>query len=182
MAKYLHLECPDCGGTFKWLRHPSDEPLPNFCPRCGSNLAAEPVFVPEAPHVAKTIGKTADGVYRQMEQASRDHQYLAAEMTGDDPSDYAAMRLNDMPDYLRAGDIAAKIPTGPNPVSDAIAKGIGGFNFGQTGAEYAQATGVGAFPHAGEATRQMLSGAHAGMARAIEARGLSDGGGRRRRG
>ena len=180
MAKYLHLQCPDCQGMFKWLRHPSDEPLPNFCPMCGSNLTVEPVFVPAAPHVAKTIGKTADGVYRQMEQASHEHQFLAAEMTGDDVSDYAGMKITDMPDYLRPGDLAANMPATPNPVSEAIAAGRGGFNVGQTGAEYAATTGQGVFPHAGDATRQFVQTSHAMRQRTIEATGLSDGGPRRR--
>src|SRR5215475_9023456 len=71
MAKYRYFECPDCSGTFKWLMHPEDEPPPNFCPLCGSQMSAEPstTFVPMAPHLAKTIGKSADQVYRQMEEA-----------------------------------------------------------------------------------------------------------------
>ena len=182
MAKYLNLQCPDCQGTFKWLRHPSDEPLPNFCPRCGSNLAAEPVFVPEAAHIAKSIGKTADGVYRQMEESSRQHTFLAAEMTGEHASEFSGMKITDMPDYLRPGDIAAKMPTQPYPVADAIAAGRGGFNMmaGNTGAEYAANVAQGAFPRAGDATRQAVSETHTQMARAVEAQGLSDRSTRRR--
>ena len=183
MARFRHLQCPDCEGTWKWLQHPSDEPLPNFCPRCGSNLTAEPVFVPEAAHIARSIGKTADGVYRQMESASEEHAYLAAEMTGDHASDYSGMKITDLPDYLRPGDIAAKLPERLNPVSEAIAAGRGGFGVanGLTGAEYAQATGQGVFPRAGDAMRQSLQSTHAAVQRAVEGTGLVDSASRGRR-
>jgi hypothetical protein len=171
MARFLNLACPDCGGVFKWLQHPSDEPLPNFCPMCGSNMSAEPVYVPEAPHIAKSIGKTADQVYRQTEQASLDNMVAAAELTGGDISDFAAMKVTDMPDYLRAGDTAAKFQVDKNsPVVQALERGAGGFQ-GQTGAEYAATVGQGIFPHRGEQTRQYVGSGHRDMARAMEARG-----------
>ena len=101
MAFFRHYECPDCAGTFRFLHHPVDEPPPNFCPLCGSNMNVEPVFVPSAPHIAKTIGKTADNVYRQMEKASVDNMAAAAELAGGDAADYGALKIDDMADYLR---------------------------------------------------------------------------------
>lgn len=184
MAKFKHLQCPDCLGTWKWLQHPSDEPLPDFCPRCGSNLTAEPVFVPEAAHIAKTIGRTADQVYRQMEASSRDNMQAAAELTGDDVADYRAMQITDMPDYLRDGDVAAKMPLANNVVAQALSAGRGGFGpglAGMTGAEYAANTAEGAFPRAGDATRQALTATHTGRARAVESTGLGYGSSGRRR-
>lgn len=171
MAKYENFSCPDCGGIFKWMRHPSTDPDPNFCPLCGSQVNPEYVFVPEAPHVARSIGRTADGVYRQMEDASREHMYAAAELTGDDVSDYRAMQITDMPDYLREGDTASAITASANsPVVAAMRGGVGGFQ-GMTGQEYAASVGQGVFPRAGDQMRQMVAGSHQGTARAIEARG-----------
>lgn len=171
MPRLRQYECPECLGRFNWFHHPISEPPPNFCPLCGAQMTAEPVFVPTAPHIAKTIGKTADTVYRQMEQAGETRAQVAAEATGGDISDFAALKVSDMADYLRPGDIAAKIPD--NPVSQAMRNsGQGGFQplGGMSGADFAANTTQGAFPHAGEATRRNLVTGHAERARVIEGR------------
>ena len=135
-------------------------------------MTAEPVFLPLAPHIAKSIGKTADGVYRQMEQASIANMEAAAELGGGDTSDYAALKITDMPDYLRPGDTAAKMRD--NPVAQHMAtSGQGGFQgiAGMTGAEHAANTKIGAFPHQGEATRQNMVMGHQSRARVVESAG-----------
>lgn len=170
MAFFRHYLCPDCSGTFRFLHHPAEEPPPNFCPLCGSNMNVEPVFVPLAPHIGRTIGKTADNVYRQMEEASAANMEAAAELGGGDTSDYSALKVSDMADYLRPGDVAAKMPA--NPVSEHMAKtGVGGFQPGMTGAEYAANVRVGVFPRQGETTRVDLVSGHSARARGIEAAG-----------
>lgn len=170
MAFFRHYQCPDCSGTFRFLHHPADEPPPNFCPLCGSNMTIEPVFVPLAPHIGRTIGKTADNVYRQMEVASAANMEAAAELGGGDTSDYSALKVTDMADYLRPGDVAAKMPA--NPVSQHMANtGQGGFQPGMTGAEYAANTRTGAFPRQGETTRVDLVSGHSARARGIETAG-----------
>lgn len=135
-------------------------------------MMAEPVFVPQAPHIARTVGKSADGVYRQMEEASKDRAELAAELGGGEAKDYESLKITDLADYLRPGDVAAKIPE--NPVSRQMANtGQGGFQpvAGMTGAEFAAGTARGAFPRQGEATRQDLVSGHATRARVTEAVG-----------
>lgn len=172
MAVYRHYECPDCLGTFKFLHHPAEEPPPNFCPLCGQNMKAEPIFVPTAPHIARSIGKTSDSIYRQIETASAERAELAAELGGGEAKDYTALKVTNMNDYLRPGDIAAKLP--PNPVSQAMAAtGQGGFRplGGMTGAEFALGTRSGPVPHRGEAMRQLAVGGHAARARAVETAG-----------
>lgn len=172
MPRYQAYECPDCLGKFRFMHHPVDEPPPNFCPICGSNMTAEPMFVPLAPHIARTIGKTADNVYRQMEDASRANMEAAAEIAGGDVSDYDAMKITDMADYLRPGDVAAKMRE--NPVAQHMANtGQGGFQpvNGMTGQQLAAGTTQGVFPHQGEATRLDLVGGHQSRARQVEAAG-----------
>jgi len=172
MAFFRHYECPDCAGTFRFLHHPVDEPPPNFCPLCGSNMNVEPVFVPSAPHIAKTIGKTADNVYRQMEKASVDNMAAAAELAGGDAADYGALKIDDMADYLRPGDTAAKMRE--NPVAQHMsATGQGGFQGvnGMTGAQLAANTGSGLFPHQGTRTQEGLVMGHQQRARAVESAG-----------
>jgi hypothetical protein len=149
------------------MRHPSTEPLPNFCPLCGAQVNPEYAFVPEAPHLAKTIGKTADGVYRQMEEASRERMYQAAELTGDSASDYAGMAITDMPDYLHEGDIAAKIPAASQ--DSPVVKGAG-FQ-GLSGAEYAAGVTQGFLPRRGEQMRQFTGTGHQDRVRHMVAQG-----------
>lgn len=135
-------------------------------------MTAEPVFVPTAPHIARTIGKTADNVYRQMEAASVANMEAAAELHGGDASDYSALKISDMADYLRPGDVAAKMRD--NPVAQHMANtGQGGFQplAGMTGQDFARNTAVGAFPHQGESTRLDLIGGHQSRARQVEAAG-----------
>ena len=172
MAYFRHYQCPDCTGTFRWLHHPSDEAPPSFCALCGSDMNAEPVFVQVAPHIARSIGKTADGVYRQMEQASKENMAAAAELAGGDAADYDALKISDLADYLRPGDTAAKMRD--NPVAQHMtATGQGGFQGinGMSGAQLAANTGSGVFPHQGDATRQDMVMGHATRARAVETAG-----------
>lgn len=171
---YRSWQCPDCEGTFRMFHHPADEPPPRFCPLCGSNMSDEPqlAFLPSAPHVAKTIGRTADNVYRQMETASIANAEAAAEMTGGDKADFSGMKITNLQDYLRPGDVAAKMPT--NEVAKHMAAtGQGGFQplNGMTGQDFAKATGQGIFPHTGETMRQELTLNHHQRARAVERAG-----------
>ena len=124
-------------------------------------------FIPAAPHIPRSIGKTADMVYRQMEAASLTNMELASQIGGGDKSDISAAKITDLGDYLREGDVAAKMPETP------AASGQGGFQplNGMTGAQYAAATGNGAFPHAGEMMRRDVTSHHLQMARFVETTG-----------
>ena len=168
MPVIRHYSCPDCEGRFPWLHHPSDEPPPNFCPLCGSCVTVDPAFVPAAPHIGRSIGRTADQVYRQMEVASADAAASAAAFAGDSPADHAVMKISDMADYLRPGDTAAKMRD--NPIAQMMSAGQGGFQGlgGLSGADFAAGVAQGAFPRRGEATRQSLVADHHQLARAME--------------
>jgi hypothetical protein len=174
MGHYQAYRCPDCTGSFRFYHHPDAEPPPDYCPLCGNFMGdePEPAFVPSAPHVAKTIGKTADNVYRQMEAASDANMEAAAQMTGGDKSDFAGMKITNMADYLRPGDVAAKMPN--NEVARHMARtGQGGFQpvNNMTGQDYAKATGQGLFPHTGEAMRKELTLNHQQRAQSVQRQG-----------
>jgi hypothetical protein len=75
MARFVHYRCPDCGGTFRWLHHPSDSPPPDRCTLCNAWVSEdeppEEVFVPQAPGIAKSnYAKSIDQTYRATEEAS----------------------------------------------------------------------------------------------------------------
>lgn len=101
-------QCPDCEGTFSFLHLKSDEPPPDYCAKCGAWMGEEPEPMPSAPFISKPQNKAGDVVYRQMEKDSA----ARAEMTGD-----PTLKLTDLKDNLRAGDVAAKTSVN-NPVSN----------------------------------------------------------------
>lgn len=173
MAHYQQYECPECGGRFKFLHHPDDEPPPDYCPRCGAFVGddATPVFVPQAPHIERSIRSTADKVYRQMEDASYANAELAGEITGDGASDHAALKVTNLQDYLRPGDVAAKMPE--TAVSKAMGSKQGGFQplMNMTGRDFAAATGQGAFPHTGSQMSNLITSGHAQRAREVQRAG-----------
>ena len=99
-------ECPGCGGRFDHLHMRSTEEPPYFCPLCGtSKRDVHPDL--SAPHIRQTIGVVADNVYRQMETASQARAEMAAEMLGESVSEMSAMKMTDMKDSLREGDLSA---------------------------------------------------------------------------
>lgn len=172
MLRTHYFQCPDCSQIFGFQQHLTTEEPPNFCPICGSSMTEPPlsVFVPQAPHVARTIGRTADQVYRQHEQASADHAEMMAQMAGGSASDYP--KLTNMADSLREGDVAAKKVS--NPVSKAMEQQqAGGFQplLGRSGADYAANTVQGAFPRSGEMARRDLARDHLARARVFEQAG-----------
>lgn len=105
MPTLLVIRCNDCGGKF---RIPEQDKWPDFCPSCGVYCGVDPDFVPTQMNIGTVKGKSADRVYREMEAAS----IARAEMAGD-PS----LKMTDMKDNLREGDIAYK---GPQPSQEYL--------------------------------------------------------------
>ncbi len=88
MARFVSYQCPDCGGVFEHLHHPSDAPPPDRCPLCQSWVSSsEPpqeIFVPKAPGIRKNAYvKSVDESYRQMEAASIARSEDAADLLRD---------------------------------------------------------------------------------------------------
>lgn len=169
MARYRFWRCPDCDGTFKHLHHPDDSPPPDRCQLCGAWMSeSEPVFVPQAPMVGNAAKiKAVDDVYYGMEDASKARAELMAQHTpGASASDFSHTLITDMNDRQRPGDAAVKLPV-RNPVTEAMARGIGGFQSSGGGMmpEYA------ALPLTGDATRQNNVAQHRQMAHQLVAAG-----------
>lgn len=88
MARFVWYKCPDCGGTFRFLHHPSDCEPPDRCELCGAWMSddAPPVeaFVPQAPLIKKSAyAKSVDQTYRAMEESSAQRAEVAAGMLED---------------------------------------------------------------------------------------------------
>lgn len=153
-------QCPDCEGVFEHLHMRSTEEPPAFCPLCGASTAdVQPEL--SAPHIAKSIGKVADTVYRDMEESSRQRAYLAAEALGESASDMSNMLVTNMRDDAREGETSA--PTVNNEVSQAMQAypGIGGLQSADAAAGYAAATRSGPHANAGVKAMQNVVKQHA---------------------
>lgn len=107
-----------CPGTdrhpshkFRYIHHPSVEadPLPRFCGICGFDSEGEDLEEAlSMPHLAKTIGKTVDTMYRDMEAGAEHRANVAMEQFGMDASEASAMKITDMKDGMREGDTSDK--------------------------------------------------------------------------
>lgn len=100
------IRCPHCRERIPWKK---DVPFPDECPRCGVATAQgetdDTVIVMPAFLSART--KAIDGTYRQMESTSVVRAEMAAQQAGCDVSDMSALKITDMKDNMREGDIAA---------------------------------------------------------------------------
>ena len=112
--------CPDCFASFPWLHERSDQSdVPDFCPKCGSNVSGvEPEL--SAPHIARSIGRVADNVYRAVEQSSEARAEMAAEMLpGESAADLVrAMKVTDIRDDARPGETSAR------PVDNEVSRSM----------------------------------------------------------
>jgi hypothetical protein len=174
MAFYQYYRCPDCGGTFRWLHHPSDSPPPNRCELCKAwmNLdVPEPVFVPLAPGIRKSpYVKSVDQTYRAMESASIDRAREAADIAGVSEAEMSHLKITNMvdPTSLREGDVSAITPSQDNITKFMQSNpGIGGgynpLNVGGaivTGEQLAAAAHQGPHPHSGDTIRAATASSH----------------------
>lgn len=112
MAYMIKLACPSCGDTFRW---PAKDDWPKHCPLCGYSTAMPERTEIQAPLIANPKNKSHDQVYRQYEQATADNAQAAADMLGVSASDMADLKVTNMEDGIRQGDLSVKPPV--NPVS-----------------------------------------------------------------
>lgn len=115
MARYQSYKCPDCEGTFEFLHHPQDEPPPSHCPLCGANVSGkeqkkrrsrlEPKIT-KAPSIKGVASRSVDGLYRQMEGAAEQRIQDAASLLGVDARSLNNMKMTNMKDNLREGDMS----------------------------------------------------------------------------
>lgn len=103
----FQLRCPDCRKAFPWKPTAG---MPEQCPLCdvriGNDRADDDVVMPFI-RSAKTTNN--DKLYRDLEKGSETRAELAAQQLGVPVSDMLAMKMTDMNDSQREGDIAAKL-------------------------------------------------------------------------
>ena len=136
-------ECPDCHARITVL-HMSRDELPPLCPSC--DIA--PVQQMSAPHIAKAIGKSADQVYRQIEEASEHRAEMVAEQFGESVHE-TNMKITDLKDNMRQGDIAAVQGPSRSIGQPQPAPAGNMFSDPTAAAEYARSVNTGPAPRSG---------------------------------
>jgi hypothetical protein len=100
------IRCPACRTKFRWLAE--TEAYPSDCPQCGAYVghdrADDDVVM---PNILSFSTRCSDGVYKAMEKASQERVYQAAEMAGCDASDMADLKITNLRDNMKQGEIAA---------------------------------------------------------------------------
>jgi hypothetical protein len=92
-----------------------DGELPRFCAVCGAEFEGEPEVIPGGGHIGgSAIQRTVDNMYREIERSSAERAELAGS---------PALKVTDMNDHLREGDVAAKMPN--NTVTQFMAHAAG---------------------------------------------------------
>lgn len=116
---------------------------PARCPQChvsfGEERADDDVVM---PFIRSPKTTSADKLYRDMERGSEVRAEIAAQATGAPVSEMSSLKMTDMKDNLREGDISAKL------VPEA---GLGS-HFQPNGAEHAAGTASGAVSINGKIT------------------------------
>jgi len=172
MARSRAFRCPYCDRIFWHDLSVSSEPA--LCPLCNNTGDAPPdlrVISDDfrGPHIATGTAKNVDG-YWQATQEAAEHRAIMAEAGGMSREEANQIRITDMPDNLRVGDIAEK------PIVNNISKIIDA-NPGHAGLMspqqiFAANTGIrsgaaeGPFPFAGLKTLGALKqdhGSHGGV-------------------
>lgn len=154
------LRCPLCHKKFPWT---PTEGMPEKCLFCGAHVGhdsdSDDVVMPSMRSSRLAV---ADKVYREMEESSSRRAEAAASMVGAPVAEMSGLKITNMVDHQRPGDLAVPLPS--NPVSDFMAQNpqASGFGTGR-GVEYSMAVQQGPTPNAGAKTRTMVQNLHQQM-------------------
>ena len=107
----LQLRCSSCRKAFPWK---ASEGMPDACPLCkepiGGNRDDDDIVM---PFIRSAKTDRTDKVYRDMERGSEIRAELGAQAAGVPVSEMSALKMTDMKDNQREGDIAAKLTPMP---------------------------------------------------------------------
>lgn len=160
------LVCPHCKKKFKW--NPLDG-MPENCALCGEFVGQtrgdEEIHMPAFLSAAT---RANDNLYRQVEHASEQRSYAAAEKLGVDVADVAGdLKITDLRSTMHEGAVAA-VPV-QNEVTQVMAnadprQSPWGFN-SAAGLGYSGGVQAGPLPNAGARTQSVLNAHHAEISR-----------------
>jgi len=155
------IKCPSCKVKIRWLAEDTDYPAE--CPKCSLPLASERADddIP-MPNILSFATRCTDGVYKLAERESEARMYAAAEMAGCPPSEMASLKITNMRDHLRPGDIAAMpVVNDVTRQMDALAVQGRPIGFGASdGIGFSAQVSQGAFPNMGARQQQAVVECH----------------------
>ena len=98
----VRLQCPQC--THKFY---SVTMFPDCCPSCGYVYEPPDDNVISMPAIRSAVARSVDGVYRDMDRSSEVRAEQAAAMAGVPVSDMSGLKITNLRDNTREGEIAA---------------------------------------------------------------------------
>ena len=162
------IRCPACKTKFRWLAE--TESYPSDCPECGFHTghdrADDDVVV---PNILSFSTRSTDGVYKAMERASEERVYQAAEMARSDASDMAGLKITNLRDNMKRGDIAAMpvvndVTRQMDAIRQANPNAQIGFGGPDAGLGFSGSVPTGPEPNAGARMQSVLRQTHFGRA------------------
>lgn len=98
----FRLKCSECKGKFKW-----EGEWPSHCPLCGVDMALPDDNVISMPALRSAVTGVHDKLYRDMERGSEHRVHLASEALGVPASELSYLKITNMRDNTREGEIGA---------------------------------------------------------------------------
>ena len=103
----MKLKCPDCRKAFSW---DAKDAWPRYCPMCRADINNDrdddDIVMPSIAR-AREATKRTDQVYRDMERGSEIRAQMAADQLGVPVSEMSHLKVTNIRDNTREGEIAA---------------------------------------------------------------------------
>jgi Cu/Zn superoxide dismutase len=157
----VKIKCSLCETKFLWDFAALG--WPENCPKCkkfiGVTRADDDICMPS---IKSMRTKVIDSTYTQMEKGSEFRAQAAAEMTGAPVSEMSGLKITDMKDGMREGDIAVReVRNEVTQHMDAMNARGGQFGFQQAnGVGHSGAVQTGAFANSGAKFQTVLRQQH----------------------
>ena len=124
------FECPKC--LHRWeVIEPRDSAPPKFCVECGARFAKTLLAVPGTHSIGGSrVVKAVDDTYQRLERAGEARMRLA-ERDGVPASQARQLKITNLKDNVRDGEVGAVRPTVNNPTTQFMAEAAKrGLNYG----------------------------------------------------
>ena len=141
-----HILCDLCHESFWHEIERRSDPNPDECPLCrntGTVILQMPKrkFIPQAPAIRGLVSKSADQVYKAMEDSSVARMQTASEMFGIDKSELSEMKITNLKDNAKVGENSAIFE--PRPLVQNPNLGTVGFGPTPSVQQIPSSTGLG---------------------------------------
>src|SRR5215475_2606104 len=134
------IKCPECSHKIR-VTSKDESSWPTVCDACGHDTSLPDDDVIAMPALGSLKTRLTDMGYRDMERASETRMHMAAEMAGVPASEMADLKITNLKDNCRPGDIQAVDTTAGNLRNLGVADA--GTLFKSNGSEFAAGISTG---------------------------------------